>query len=109
MLWIIYSQTRLSTCKTVVSEPVEQRQLENTKPNIAPISDILCSESSQMNENKKRKKERKKKKMKCVLVQRRQKKEADSRLCVIKAPLLEHMLAQTNIHARHNLAIRGGF
>lgn len=30
-------------------------------------------------------------------------------MCVIKAPLLEHMLAKTNIHARHNLAIRSGF
>lgn len=38
-----------------------------------------------------------------------QKKEADSRFSVIKAPSLEHMLAQTNIHARHNLAIRGSF
>ncbi len=38
-----------------------------------------------------------------------QRKETDSRFCVIKALLLEHMLAQTNIHARHNLAIRRSF
>lgn len=35
--------------------------------------------------------------------------EADGRPCVIKAPPLEHMLARTNIHARHSSAIRGGF
>lgn len=35
--------------------------------------------------------------------------EADGGPCVIKAPPLEHMLAWTNIHARHSLAIRGGF
>lgn len=29
-----------------------------------------------------------------------------ARFCAIKALLLEHMLAQTNIHARDNLAIR---
>ena len=64
---------------------------------------------NEIKKKKKKKEQKKKEKMKCVLAQRRQKKEADSRFCVIKAPLLEHMLAQTNIHARHNLAIRGGF
>lgn len=74
---------------------MSHRQKEN-------INDILHQESFLMRENKFKKKKK-------SLLMRCQKKEADSGFCVIKAPLLEHMLAQTNIHARHNLAIRGSF
>lgn len=70
----------------VICEQVQQSQLENTMPNVTPINDILPLERSPL--------------MCC------QKKESDSRFCAIKALLLEHMLAKTNIHARHNLAIR---
>ena len=36
----------------------------------------------------------------------RQQKQDESRFSSMQAALLEHMFAQTNIHARHNLAIR---